>query len=124
LHLLPAGTIPPSADEMLQNQRLLGLLDELATQFDTVLIDAPPMLAFGDAMTLSAKVDAMLAVVRLGRLHRSMLHEFSRQLETCTATILGYVLTGVEHSDSYRYVYDGYIYQARVQERSATKERV
>jgi Mrp family chromosome partitioning ATPase len=124
LHLLPAGTIPPSADEMLQNQKLLGLLDELATQFDTVLIDAPPLLAFGDAMTLSAKVDAMLAVVRLGRLHRSMLHEFSRQLETCTATILGYVLTGVEHSDSYRYVYDGYIYQARVQERSATKERV
>jgi non-specific protein-tyrosine kinase len=119
LHLLPAGTLPPSADEMLQDPRLLSIIDELATEFDAVLIDAPPLLAFGDAMTLSTKADAMIAIARLGRLQRPILHEFARQLHACKADVLGYVVTGVEHSDSYRYMYQGYVYDTRVREAKA-----
>jgi succinoglycan biosynthesis transport protein ExoP len=124
LHLLPAGTIPPSADEMLQDPRVVSVLDELAARFEFVLIDAPPLLAFGDAMILSAKVDAMFAVARLGKVQRPILHEFSRQLQSCQANLLGYVVTGVEHSDSYKYMYEGYAYDARIRERTGTKERV
>jgi Mrp family chromosome partitioning ATPase/capsular polysaccharide biosynthesis protein len=112
LHLLPAGTIPPMAGEMLQDERLLGVLAELASRFDIVLIDAPPLLAFGDTMTLSTRVDAIFAITRLGRVKRPILHEFARQLQNCQAKLLGYVLTGVEHSESYRYMYEAYEYYA------------
>jgi Mrp family chromosome partitioning ATPase/capsular polysaccharide biosynthesis protein len=122
LHLLPAGTIPPMAGEMLRDERLLGVLDELATRFDVVLIDAPPLLAFGDTMTLSTHVDAIFAITRLGRVQRPILHEFARQLQSCQAKLLGYVLTGVEHSESYRYMYEAYQYYAR--ETPSDKERV
>ena len=122
LQLLPAGTLPPSAGEMLQDPRLLGVLDELATRFDLVLIDAPPLLAFGDTMTLSAHVDAIFAIIRLGRVQRPILHEFARQLRNCQARLLGYVLSGVEHSESYRYMYEAYEYYARGTPRD--KERV
>jgi succinoglycan biosynthesis transport protein ExoP len=124
LHLLPAGTIPPMAGEMLQDERLLGVLDELATRFDVVLIDAPPLLAFGDTMTLSTRVDAIFAITRLGRVQRSILHEFARQLQSCQANLLGYVLTGVEHSESYRYMYEAYEYYARGTPSAKDKERV
>lgn len=124
LHVLPSGTIPPSADDVLQHPRLLGVLEDLKKQFDYVLVDAPPLLAFGDAVILSSVVDAMFAVVRLGRLQRPILHEFGRQLQTCNAKVLGYVVTGVEHTDSYRYMYDGYIYEARMREKVAAQERV
>jgi succinoglycan biosynthesis transport protein ExoP len=124
LHLLPAGTIPPMAGEMLQDERLLGVLDELASRFDVVLIDAPPLLAFGDTMTLSARVDAIFAITRLGRVQRPILHEFARQLQTCQANLLGYVLTGVEHSESYRYMYEAYEYYARGTPSAKDKERV
>jgi tyrosine-protein kinase len=113
LQLLPAGTLPPSAGEMLQDPRLFGVLDELATRFDIVLIDAPPLLAFGDTMTLSSHVDALFAITRLGRVQRPILHEFGRQLKNCQSRLLGYVLTGVEHSESYRYMYEAYQYYAR-----------
>jgi succinoglycan biosynthesis transport protein ExoP len=113
LHFLPAGTIPPSAGEMLRDERLLGVIHELAGQFDVVLIDAPPLLAFGDTMTLSSHVDAMFAITRLGQVQRPMLHEFARQLQNCQSTLLGYVLTGVEHSESYRYMFEAYEYYAR-----------
>jgi polysaccharide biosynthesis transport protein len=113
VHLLPAGTIPPQAGEMLHDERLLGVLDELASRFDVVLIDSPPLLAFGDTMTLSTRVDAIFAITRLGRVQRPILHEFGRQLHNCQANLLGYVLTGVEHSESYRYMYEAYEYYAR-----------
>jgi Mrp family chromosome partitioning ATPase len=122
LHLLPAGTIPPSADEMLEDPRLIAVLDKVAAEFEVVLIDAPPLLAFGDAMILSGHVDAIFAVTRLGRVQRPILHEFARQLRACRAKLLGYVVTGVEHSESYRYMYEGY-YDPRLRERAAKKER-
>jgi Mrp family chromosome partitioning ATPase len=109
---------------MLQDPRLLGVLDELADQFDRVLIDAPPLLAFGDAMVLSSSVDAVFAVTRLGKVQRPLLHEFARQLETCKADLLGYVVTGAEHSDSSRYMYDSYAYDVALRGRTSTKEQV
>jgi succinoglycan biosynthesis transport protein ExoP len=124
LHVLPSGTIPPTAGEFMRDERLLGVLDELATKFDFVLVDAPPLLAFGDAMTLTSHVDAMFAVTRLNRLERPVLHEFARQLEHCQAKVLGYVLTGVEHSESYRYMYDAYEYHTREVPSARDKERV
>ena len=123
LHILPAGTIPPSADEMLADPRLSAVLDELATQFDRVLVDVPPLLAFGDALVLSESVDAMFAVTRLGKVQRPLLHEFARQLGTCRAELLGYVVTGAESSDSSRYLYDGYAYDVAMRDRSSSKDK-
>ena len=123
LHILPAGTIPPSADEMLADPRVSAVLSELATQFDRVLVDVPPLLAFGDALVLSESVDAMFAVARLGKVERPLLHEFARQLGTCRAELLGYVVTGAESSDSSRYLYDGYAYDVAMRDRSSTKDK-
>ena len=67
----------------------------------------------------------MFAVTRLGKVQRPLLHEFARQLGTCRAELLGYVLTGAERSDSSRYIYDGYAYDVAVRDRSSQdKEQV
>jgi tyrosine-protein kinase len=109
--LLPAGTMPPAADEFLESDRLDKVLERLADEAEIVLIDAPPLLAVGDVLTLSTKVDAMVVVTKLG-IHRRQLAELARQLKSCRATILGYVLTGVSHgySYSYGYGYDPHVY--------------
>jgi Mrp family chromosome partitioning ATPase len=112
LHVLPAGSIPPAADEFLESERVSTVLDELSDQFDVVLLDAPPLLAVGDVMSLSTKVDAIVVVVRLG-IHRRQLEELARQLQACRAPTLGFVLTGASHGDSYSY---GYGYDQRVYE--------
>lgn len=124
LHLLPCGTIPPAADEFLESERVSLVLEELAGKFDVVLIDAPPLLAVGDALTLSAKVDAIVAVAHLG-IHERQLQEFARQLRNCRAPGFGFVLTGVSHGDSYTYGYgyDPHVYDAR-QETGRRGERV
>ena len=122
LNVLPAGTMPPDAGEFVGTERLGQIIDSLAERFDFVLIDAPPLLAVGDAMTLSAKVDAILVLVRLKIAHRGMLHEVGRLLEACPADKLGYVLASAELSEGYGYGY-AYAYEAR-EPKPAREQRV
>jgi succinoglycan biosynthesis transport protein ExoP len=110
LNVLPAGSLPPAPDEFLESERVSTVLEDLSERFDLVLVDAPPLLAVGDVMTLSTKVDAIVVVTRLG-IHRRQLEEFARQLQKCRAPALGFVLTGASHGDSYSY---GYGYDQRV----------
>jgi len=112
LTLLPAGRMPPDAGEFVGTPRVAQIIQTLSEQFDYVLIDAPPLLAVGDAMTLSATVDAMIVLVRLNAVHRGMLHELARLLDACPAEKLGYVLAGAELGESYGYGYD-YEYESR-----------
>jgi len=112
LALLPAGRMPPDAGEFVGTPAVGQIIHSLSEQFDYVLIDAPPLLAVGDAMTLSASVDAMIVLVRLNVAHRGMLHELARLLDACPAEKLGYVLAGAELGESYGYGYD-YEYERR-----------
>jgi polysaccharide biosynthesis transport protein len=100
LNFLPSGTTPPAVGEFLLDERVANLLAELRDEFDLVLVDAPPLLAVGDSTTLSAAVDAIVLVVGSG-IRRPLLHELARELRRCRATVLGFILTGPQHGDSY-----------------------
>jgi Mrp family chromosome partitioning ATPase len=101
LRLLVAGAIPPDAAEFVGSRQVARILAELRESFDTVLIDAPPLLHVGDAMTLGARADAVLLVTRLRLLRRPMLNELRRILESLPAKPLGFVVTGAEAEQGY-----------------------
>jgi capsular exopolysaccharide synthesis family protein len=103
LHVLPAGRVTSDAGELLLTRGLDSLLDRLGKQADVVLIDSPPMLNVGDALGLSARVDAMLVVVRLNQIKRTELKELSRMLDAAIAPKLGFVVTGAEEEPDYGY---------------------
>jgi Mrp family chromosome partitioning ATPase len=78
---------------------------------DIVLVDAPPALNVGDAMTLSAKVDGIIVVTRMKIVRRQMLGELARQLATVPTPVLGFVVTdaaGEDEGYGYGYGYGGY----------------
>jgi Mrp family chromosome partitioning ATPase len=80
---------------------LTEILEHVANHCDVVLIDAPPLFHVGDALTLSAKVDAVLVVANLEKMRRPMLGELKRQLDTMPANKLGFILTGAEAEEAY-----------------------
>jgi Mrp family chromosome partitioning ATPase len=103
LHVLPAGRVSSEAGELLLTRGMNNLLDQLAKQADVVLIDSPPMLNVGDALGLSARVDAMLVVVRLNQIRRAELKELDRMLDAAIAPKLGFVVTGADEEPDYGY---------------------
>jgi polysaccharide biosynthesis transport protein len=109
LEVLPSGPTPPNTGEFVGTRSLARILEALKDRGDVVLIDAPPVLHVGDAMALSAVVDAMLVVARLRVVRRSTVDELVRLLETTPATKLGFVITdadlGEDYGVSYYYKY-------------------
>ena len=74
-----------------------------------VVIDSPPLLRVGDAMTLSSRADGLILLTRLNTIRRPMLRELSRVLDSVPTTKLGYVVTGSQpeagYSGGYGYGY-------------------
>jgi succinoglycan biosynthesis transport protein ExoP len=118
LNVLPAGTVPLDAGELVGDEGIPVIIEELRQQFDYVLLDAPPLVVVGDAMTLSAEVDAIIAVTRLRIVQRPLLHELARQLEMCRAEKLGFVLTAAELEEGYGYPDQYYAYAPSRPDRS------
>ena len=89
------------------------ILAELRERADIVLVDAPPALRVGDAMTLSRKVDAIVVVTRMRIVRRQMLSELARQLSSVPTPVLGFVVTDAAgEEEGYGYGY-GYGYYSR-----------
>ena len=107
LWVLPSGPLPPDPGEFVGSRAVAGIISRLRESCDLVILDTPPLLNVGDAMTLSAGVDAVLAVVRPDALRGPTLGELRRVLDVCPAPKLGYVLTGVDAAEEY-YGYSGY----------------
>jgi non-specific protein-tyrosine kinase len=108
LDVLRAGMLPPNPGEFVSSQAVTDILAELRARADVVLIDAPPLLGVGDALALTAKVDALILVTRLNVLRRQLLSEVQVLLETAPAPALGFVVTEAESEESYGYAYFRY----------------
>jgi Mrp family chromosome partitioning ATPase len=100
LHVLAAGSMRGNVDDVLTHRVLANVLDELRRRADVVLIDSTP-LGVGDAMALTAAVDALIIVTRMDLVRRPPLRELMRILRTVPAQTLGFVATGVPPSASY-----------------------
>ncbi|MGH2883791.1 MAG: CpsD/CapB family tyrosine-protein kinase, partial [Solirubrobacteraceae bacterium] len=110
LSVLATGPIPPDPGEFVGTPQLAAILDELRSQADVILIDAPPLFHVGDGLTLSSKADAVIVVTRMEVMRRPMLTELKRLLDTMPANKLGFVVTGAEAEEDYGYGYGGYHY--------------
>lgn len=103
LQLLLTGPLPPTAGEFAASEAVGEILDDLRERADLVLIDAPPLLQVGDAVNLTARVDALFVVTRLRTIRRVILKELARVLDSCPAARLGFVLTGAKFEEGYGY---------------------
>ncbi|SCW90026.1 capsular exopolysaccharide family [Sphingobium faniae] len=93
LSILPCAAIPPNPGELLATPTLDGLISHAREAFDTVLIDAPPILGLADAPLLAAKAQATVLVVEWGRNHHGGLRVAVERLRRAGGSIIGSILT-------------------------------
>jgi Mrp family chromosome partitioning ATPase/capsular polysaccharide biosynthesis protein len=96
LELLTTGPLPPNAGEFVGSRTLTDLLLQLRQQVDFLLLDTPPLLPVGDAISLSKNVDGLVVLTRLDLLRRPTLSELGRVLGISRAPSLGFVLTSAQ----------------------------
>ncbi|MEX2421386.1 MAG: CpsD/CapB family tyrosine-protein kinase, partial [Actinomycetota bacterium] len=94
LDVVTAGRTQVEPAALVESAGLTDALHKLRAYAEIVLVDAPPILATGDSVALTGKVDAVLVVSKLGTLTRPTLQELARVLSRSPAPVLGLVATG------------------------------
>lgn len=105
VHVLSSGALPANPGEFVATQALAHVLNQLRGEFDYVIVDSAPLLAVGDSLALSAGVDGILVISRLGVVDRRILHALKRTIDASPAPKIGLVVTGVTPHDAYGYGY-------------------
>lgn len=114
LAFLASGPLPPNPAELLAGPMLRDTLDRLRTEFDVVIIDAPPVLGLADTITLAAQAQGIIYVIEANGAHRGQAKAAIRRLRTTGIPILGAVLTKFNPKKighGYEYGYYAYSYQ-------------
>lgn len=112
LWVVTTGQIPPNPSELLMHLRFEELLEKLGERFDTLIVDAPPILAVSDAAIIGRHVGATLMVARAGRHPVRELEQAVKRLSQSGVHVKGFVFNDLDTTKQrYRYGYKGYVYR-------------
>ena len=113
LRVMTTGPLPPNPAELAGSQRMRTILFRLASEFDLVVVDSPPLQAVTDAAILSSLTDGTLLVIDAGRSRRGAVQQGREALARVDAHVLGAVLNRLSErlqSEYYYYRYYGGYY--------------
>ena len=111
LWVVTTGQIPPNPSELLMHLRFEEMLEQLSERFDTLIVDAPPILAASDAAIIGRHVGATLMVARAGRHPIRELEQAVKRLKQSGVQVKGFVFNDLDtNRQRYRYGYKGYVY--------------
>ena len=109
VHFLGTGPQPPNPAEVLDTQAMRDLLRRLRTEYDVVIIDAPPILPVADAAILASDVDGVLLLARYGSTSRDQLRQAVSRIDSVGGRLIGTILNRAPRSGLGGYGY-GYGY--------------
>lgn len=92
LKLLPAGRTPPNPSELLSSDRMRLLISKLESEFDVIVLSAPPLLMTTDALVLAERVGGVVVYIGASKLRVSQLQHAMHSLQQVRADIFGLVL--------------------------------
>ncbi|MBA7535592.1 hypothetical protein ES705_27850 [subsurface metagenome] len=88
LKVITSGNLPSYPVELLESEKLKDLIKKLKSEFDLILVDAPPLIPYSDASVLSSQVDGVLLIVASGRTRREDIQQVQSTLQDNQAKVL------------------------------------
>jgi polysaccharide biosynthesis transport protein len=107
LEVLAAGQASRRASDLVGSM-MVEILEEASREYDLILVDAPPLLGFAEAMQIAAAVDGVVVVAKAGQTSRKAAATVLATLARLRANVIGLVLNRVAKSDAHGYYYADY----------------
>ena len=109
-YIMPSGVLPPNPSELLGSRRMEVVLRGLASHFDYIIVDLPPVNIVSDALTISKHLTGMILVIREEYCEKNELETCIRHLKLSNVNVLGFVMNGTKSGKGYysKYRYKRY----------------
>lgn len=104
LSVLTSGPIPANPSELLDSARMRALVAYLATRYDMVIFDSPPVLPVTDAVVLAQMAGGVLLVARTGHTRVDQLRRAASTLAHLDLRVLGVVCQDVRAAGDTVYI--------------------
>jgi len=121
LDIVTSGAIPPNPSELLGSKRNRALLSKLRGDYDTIILDTPPLLAVTDAQVLTTISDGTIIVAQHGVTKKDEILQAKGLLEKVKGNILGVVLSQIPVDDNSYYYY--YSYEEKKSEKKSKRSK-
>lgn len=96
LKVMTVGPLPPNPAELVGSQRFAEFLNQARQEFEYVLIDAPPVGAVSDPLTLATQGDGVLLIFDAQSTRKGNVRQAMRSLESVNANVLGTVMNNAK----------------------------
>jgi len=93
LFIMTAGGKSPNSVELLSLEKMRNFIQYLRTEFDTIILDAPPLVPISDAQILSGLSDGVMLVIRSGQTSYTSIERGMRGVDL--SKLIGVVLNDV-----------------------------
>lgn len=108
---LTSGTLPPNPSELLLGEGFRKTVEWASSEFDLVIVDAPPILAVTDSALIGAHVGITLLALKAGVHPKREITLGLSRLQQGNVRVAGIVLNDMRrHSSAYSYGRYGYAY--------------
>jgi capsular exopolysaccharide synthesis family protein len=105
LDYLPAGPTPPNPSELIMGQEVDHLFEEMKLQYDTIILDTPPVGLVTDGILAMRKADIPIYVIRADYSRKDFVNTLNRMAKTNRFRNLSIVLNAVQITGKKGYGY-------------------
>ena len=106
LSVITCGKSPANPSELLSTERFKDLLEQLATQFDHIIVDTPPILAVTDGIIISQYAGVNLVIARYGKTQIKELELVVNRFEQASVKVTGIILNDIQRTAGSSYGYN------------------
>lgn len=99
MDIILAGPASSNPTELLEGALFKKLIEEQRSNYDYIIIDAPPLYSVIDAAIIARCTDGVILVVESGAISYKILQKVKCQLEKSRCRILGVVLNKMKTKD-------------------------
>lgn len=102
IEVITAGDVPSNVTEVVGSKRIAEILAGLKEDFETIVIDAPP-LVISDSYSLASKVDGVILVLEQGQTREEQAKVIKEQLNRAGARVIGVVFNRITEGNAKTY---------------------
>lgn len=129
LDFVPTGPESPNPSELLGSAKMAEFIEKAKSQYDRVIVDAPPLIGIGDGLVLGRLIGHLIFVIRSHQISRKVIKQVREKLQHHQIKVLGVILNYLDMEKDkygyYRYHYHTYnrYYGKSAQKKHKEKER-